>query len=41
MNNPDPAKNHINNTSRFDVEKVRADFPILRTASAWQTTCLS
>jgi cysteine desulfurase/selenocysteine lyase len=29
MNNPDPANNLFNNTSDFDVEKVRADFPIL------------
>lgn len=29
MNNPEPANNIFNNTSSFDVEKVRADFPIL------------
>lgn len=29
MNNPEPANNIFNNTSNFDVEKVRADFPIL------------
>ncbi len=30
MNNPEPANNMLDNISRFDVEKVRADFPILK-----------
>ncbi len=29
MNNPEPANNLFNSTSNFDVDKVRADFPIL------------